>query len=109
MTAANETKENKEESRQEDLQALILNTLTYGSGATNFEQQITKDGFSHQEVYFALEVLNKSGTIRITESASEYSPATGEIHEWREYSLKNNITRKLKVHIYRRSKTKAVS
>jgi Fe2+ or Zn2+ uptake regulation protein len=97
--------ENKENSRLEDLQAIILNILTYGSGSTSFEQQIIKEGFSHQQVYTALKALNNSGTVKITESGTEYSPATDQIHEWRKYSLNNDPIRGLKVDIYRKNNT----
>lgn len=93
--------EDKDKSRLDDLQTIILSTLTYGSGSTSFESQLIKEGFSHQEVYVALEALQIAGTIHVTESGTEYSPVTDEIHEWRKYSLLNDPIRGLKVDIYR--------
>jgi hypothetical protein len=97
--------QNKSKSRLEDLQKIILNTLN-GSSSTSFETQINKEGFTHQEVYVALENLKNTGALRITESTTEYSPATDEIHESRKYSSPNDLTRGLKVDIYRKNPKK---
>ena len=94
--------ENKCKSRLEDLQTIILSTLTYGSGSTSFGQQLIDEGFSHQDVYDALEALWNSGSVRLTESGTDYSPATDEVHEWRKYSLPHDLTKGLKVDIYRK-------
>ncbi len=94
--------ESKEESRLEDLRAIILSTLTYGSGSISFDQQLSNEGFSHQDVYTALEALRNSGSIRVTASGTEYSPANDEVHEWRQYSLPHELNKGLKVDIYRK-------
>jgi len=100
MAELAESNENKCKSRLEDLQTIILSTLTYGSGSTSFEQQLIDEGFRHQDVYDALEALWKSGSVRLSESGTEYSPETDETHEWRKYSLPHDLTKGLKVDIY---------
>ena len=98
--------ESKGKSRLEDLEKIILSTLRDKSGLPSFENQIVKEGFTHQEVYVALESLKKNGTLKITESTTGYSPATDEIHESRKYSLPDDPVRGLKVDIYRKSTKK---
>lgn len=100
---ANEVK-TEENNRLEDLQTIILNTLTYGSGTSSLQQQLTSKGYNQQEVYQALENMYNSGVIKIKESSTEYLPLTNEIREWRKYALPHNSSRAISIGLNYRGK-----
>jgi hypothetical protein len=87
----------QDNSRLEDLQTIILNTLTYGSGSSSLQQQLSSKGYNQQEVYNALEGMYTAGTIKIKESSTEYLPITNETREWRKYALPHNPNRAISV------------
>jgi hypothetical protein len=86
-----------ESNRLEDLQTIILTTLTYGSGTSSLQQQLALGGYSQQEVFEVLELMYKAGTIKIKESSTEYLPATNEVRERRKYALPHNPNRAISI------------
>lgn len=86
-----------ESNRLDDLQTIILNTLTYGSGTSSLQQQLTSEGYSQQKVYEALELMVKAGTIKVKETSTEFLLATNEIREWRKYALPHNPNRAISI------------